>query len=64
MMGQERLLNDAVEARRQELVFERRGMQAQMEEWEGAQAAEWLQGIDDLSPGSLDPLAVTVFYPA
>jgi hypothetical protein len=52
-----------VETRRQELVAERRRMREQMEQQEGAQAAAWLQGIDDLSPGSFDLLTVTVFYP-
>jgi hypothetical protein len=61
--GLEQLLRDAVETRRQELVAERRRMREQMEQQEGAQAAAWLQGIDDLSPGSFDLLAVTVYYP-
>jgi len=60
----DRLLNDAVEARRQELVAERRGMRRQMEERADAQAAEWLQGIDDLLPGSFDVLALTLFWPS
>ncbi len=58
------LLEDAVEARRRELVAERRRMRQQMEQRGSAQAAEWLRGIDDLSPGSFDLLAVTVYYPA
>ena len=62
--GLEELLEDAVEARRRELVAERRGMRRQMEQREGTQATEWLQGIDDLLPGSNDLLTVTVFYPA
>jgi hypothetical protein len=62
--GLERLFDDAVEARRQELAAERRAMKRQMEGREGAQAAEWLQGIDDLSQGSFDLLAVTVLCPA
>ena len=70
--GLERLLGGAVEARRRELAAERRGMRQsfdraqdrQMEQREGAQAAEWLRGIDDLSPGSFDLLTVTVYYPA
>jgi len=68
----ETLLEDTVEARRRELAAERRGMREsfdqaqdrQMEQREGAQAAEWLRGIDDLSPGSFDLLTVTVYYPA
>jgi hypothetical protein len=63
IQGLERLLEDAVEARRKELVAERRNMRQQMEQREGAQAAEWLHGIDDLSPGSFDLLAVTVLWP-
>ena len=63
IQGLERLLEDAVEARRKELVAERRSMRQQMEQREGAQAAEWLHGIDDLSPGSFDLLAVTVLWP-
>ena len=70
--GLERLLEDAVEARRQELVAERRSMKRpfdqaqdrQMEQREGTRAAEWLQGIDDLSPGSYDLLTVMIMYPA
>jgi hypothetical protein len=70
--GLERLLDDAVEVRRRELVAERQSMKRpfdqaqdrQMEQREGARTAEWLQGIDDLSPGSLDLLTVTVLFPA
>jgi hypothetical protein len=29
-----------------------------------AQAAEWLEGIDDLAPGSFDLLTVAVLFPA
>jgi hypothetical protein len=63
IQGLERLLEDAVEARRRELVAERCNMRQQMEHREGAQAAEWLHGIDDLSPGSFDLVAVTVLWP-
>jgi hypothetical protein len=63
MQGLERLLEGAVEARREELVAERCNMRQQMEHREGAQAAEWLHGIDDLSPGSFDLVAVTVLWP-
>ncbi|MBE9506639.1 MAG: SWF/SNF helicase family protein, partial [Chloroflexi bacterium] len=59
----ETLLQEAVEARRRKLVAERRSMRQQMEQREGAQAAEWLRGIDDLSSGSFDLLAVAVLYP-
>jgi hypothetical protein len=61
--GLEVLLANAVEARRQELVTERRGMREQMEQREGAQMAEWLGGIDDLSPGSFDLLTTTILFP-
>jgi hypothetical protein len=61
-----------VEARRQELVAQRRNMRQsfeeaqdrQMEQQAGMQTAEWLKGIDDLSPGSFDLLTVTVLFPA
>jgi hypothetical protein len=62
--GLERLFGDAVEARRRELVAERQRMRDQMEQRESAQAAGWLEGIDDLSPGSFDLLTVTVLFPA
>jgi len=39
-------------------------MREQMQAVEGAQPAEWLQGIDDLAPGSFDLLTVTVLFPA
>jgi len=60
----EPLLEDAVEARRQALVAERQRMRQQMEQQGGTQAAEWLQGIDDLSPGNFDLLTVTILFPA
>lgn len=59
----ETLLEEMVEARRRELVAERRSMRRQMEQREGAQVAEWLHGIDDLSPGKFDLLTVTVYFP-
>jgi len=58
------LLEEAVETRRRELVAEREHMREQMQAVEGAQPAEWLQGIDDLAPGSFDLLTVTVLFPA
>lgn len=61
--GLEEVLEATVEGRRQELVAERRRMRQQLDQREGAQAAEWLQGIDDLSPGSFDLLTATVYYP-
>jgi hypothetical protein len=60
----ERLLAEAVEHRRQELVAERRSMREQMEGREGVQTAEWLRGIDNLAPGGFDLLAVCILYPA
>ncbi len=62
--GLDGLLEGAVEARRRELVAEREHMREQMQAVEGAQPAEWLQGIDDLAPGSSDLLTVTVLFPA
>jgi hypothetical protein len=53
-----------VEARRRELVAERERMREQMEQQEGSQPGEWLEGIDDLAPGSFDLLTVTVLFPA
>jgi hypothetical protein len=64
MEALERLFGDTVEARRQELAVERRAMKHQMEERAAAQTAEWLQGIDDLAPGSYDLLTVSVLCPA
>ena len=58
----ERLLGEVVETRRVALASERRAMKRQMER-EGAQAADWLQGIDDLARGSSDLLAMTVLLP-
>ena len=62
--GLDERLERVVETRRRELVTERRGMREQMEQREGARAAEWLAGIDDLLPGSFDLLALTVLLPA
>jgi len=61
--GLEALLAEEIERRREELVSERRGMKQQLAHVEGAQPAEWLEGIDDLSPGSFDMLTLTVYYP-
>jgi hypothetical protein len=58
------LLEGTVEERRQELVAERERMRRQMEQQGGSQPAEWLQGIDDLAPGSFDLLTMTVLFPA
>ncbi len=61
--GLESLLASEVEARRQQLVAERHTMRQQMEQGADAQTAEWLQGIDVLSPGSFDLLTVTIYFP-
>lgn len=63
LSGLNEVLAGAVEARRQELVAERTAMRQHLEGQQGAEAAEWMQGIDDLSPGSFDVLTVTVCYP-
>jgi len=62
--GLGQFLKDAVEARRGKLVVERRSMREQMDQWGKVQTAKWLQGIDDLLPGSLDMLTVMILYPA
>jgi hypothetical protein len=46
------------------MVAERRSMKQHLKQREGAQPAEWLEGIDDLSRGSFDMLTLTVYYPA
>jgi hypothetical protein len=63
------LLEHAVEERRQELVTERkrmrrRALRKKVEEQKGSQPAEWLEGIDDLAPGSFDLLTATILIPA
>ena len=55
---------DGVEARRRELVAEQRSMKQQIDQRGDAQTAEWVQGIDDLSPGTHDMLAMTLLFPA
>jgi len=60
--GLQALLAQEIERRRQELVSERRSMKQQLAQVEGSQPAEWLEGIDDLSPGSFDMLTLTVYY--
>jgi hypothetical protein len=40
-----------------------RAQERQVEGWEGAKAAEWLQGIDDLAPGSHDLLTIAILWP-
>ena len=59
----ERQFGDVVERRREDLAAERHAMKEQMLGREGAQAADWLQGIDDLSPGSYDLLTITILFP-
>ncbi|MEA3308469.1 MAG: hypothetical protein U9Q70_03030 [Chloroflexota bacterium] len=58
------LLADAVETRWQALAAERRRLREQMEIHKTSQPAEWLDGIDDLAPGSFDLLMMTVLFPA
>jgi hypothetical protein len=55
--------NQAVEAHRQALVTERQAMLARLHTRPGAREAEWLQGLDDLSPGTFDVLTVTILFP-
>jgi superfamily II DNA or RNA helicase len=69
MEGLEVFLEGAVEARRKELAAERARMRRsalrnQMEQQEGSQPSEWLEGIADLARGSFDLLTVTVLFPA
>ena len=59
----EQVLQSAVEERRQILMTERQRMRQQLEAQEDAVSAEWLKGIDDLSPGSVDLVALTVLWP-
>jgi hypothetical protein len=42
----------------------RNTLRRQMEQQEGSQPAEWLEGIDDLAPGSFDLLTLAVLFPA
>jgi superfamily II DNA or RNA helicase len=57
-----KLFAAAAEARRESLAAERRQMRQKLER-ERLEGAKWLQGIDDLSPGSYDLLAVRICYP-
>jgi len=61
--GLEEQLAAAVEGRRQALVAERQSMKNQMQARADARSAAWLRGIDELSPGSFDILALTVLLP-
>lgn len=61
--GLDGILASVVEARRQQLVAERAAMRRRMERQQGAQATEWMRGIDDLSQGSFDVLTVTICFP-
>ncbi len=66
--GLEPLLKEALEARRQALEIGRQRMRCnalheQMEEQEGAQRAEWLASIDELTPGGFDLLTMTALHP-
>jgi hypothetical protein len=65
--GLDDLLEDAVEARRRELVTERERMKRPVRSGRpdrSSQPGKWLEGIDDLAPGSFDLLTVTVLFPA
>ena len=54
----------AAEDLRLRLVEERRAMKESLVQREGEEAASWLEGIDNLTLGSLDLLTVTVYFPA
>jgi hypothetical protein len=56
-------LEAAVSARREMFIEERRSMQQQLAEQPGDQATQWIEGIDEIAPGSFDVLTVTVYYP-
>ncbi len=58
------VFTQTVEARRSELVAERQAMLVRLQERPGAHEAEWLHGLDDLSPGTYDVLTVTIVFPA
>ena len=60
----EEYMQDAAEDLRKQLVEERRSMKDSLAQKEGKEAAAWLDGIDDLTIGSLDLLTVTVYFPA
>jgi hypothetical protein len=45
------------------LIEERRSMQQQLAERPGDQATQWIEGIDEIAPGSFDVLTMTVYYP-
>ena len=60
----EETLEAAVSERREALIEERRSMQQQLAERPGDQATQWIEGIDEIAPGSFDVLTVTVYYPA
>jgi hypothetical protein len=67
MPGLDGLLEGAAEARRQELVAEREKIQRPVRsgrpDRSSSQPAGWLEGIDDLAPGSFDLLTVTLLFP-
>lgn len=56
-----RFVKQKAEERCQELINERRKMKKDLES-RGEQ--QWLEGIEDLSMGSLDLLTITLFYPS
>lgn len=45
-------------------VSARREMQQQLAERPGDQVTQWIEGIDEIAPGSFDVLTVTVYCPA
>lgn len=59
--GLDALLAQAVEARRAELAAERTAMRERLETQD---AAAWLQGTDQIAPGTFDLLTITVLFPA
>ena len=62
------LLGRAVDARRQALVQERQRLVQQFSTGTGASGngtlPDWVQGLDDLTPGSRDVLTLTIYFPA
>lgn len=56
------MLAQAVEARRQALIAERRTMREQLQAVNSQQV--WWRGMDSIAPGNYDILTVTIYYPA
>jgi hypothetical protein len=61
--GVDAALQAAVDERRRALIEERTSMQEELAE-QGAEATAWTEGIANISAGSFDVLAMTVYYPA